>query len=427
MARTTILLGAGAAVELKHQNIKPSTSNITKESLTNDLSEIDGGGIKLLNDIYEILCNEYKLDSKKSYNVIHFEIIFHVLEMLSTFSKAQTAKYAIEAPFEKLISQLKIDYDPKNIFMAERHMLDTIWHIVRNYNDVFSDNSNDWYRDFWKSFKHTSDFFNLNYDATLEQCIDYEDGYEDIGKDFWKFNIHKLLDNKLKMHTINHLHGCIYYGRDSYVDPNTDVYDFEVHDLYKWKDLDKAYNKWLGFSCSDETTQNGQDIVQGPLITGLSKTEKTTCLPYDIYRYNFERSIIKNNSLLIVGYSFGDKYLNHMMTRMNQLHGEDKRIVLIAYWGIKDWAKDELGAALTNDNVNSSIFEQYIDLNKVSNDELLFIKRIAHHDYDIWHHFNKLSLSEPMISDNGQLMLLIGGFKESIDNHKSEILSFLNQ
>lgn len=430
MKRTTILIGAGAAVELKTTSVVPSTWSMTSESLQNNISNIDSDGTKLLNDVYNALCANCNplLVPNQSYGSVHFEILFHVLEMLSTMRMAEIRKFSIDAPFEGLIQNLKINFDTKDIFPATRHLLDTIWHIVRAYNDVLPDNSNDWYTNFWRKFGDESDIFNLNYDATIEQSISrYEDGFESTGEQsFYKFNIRKLLDNASHLTTINHMHGCIYYGRDSYKDPNTDVYDYEPYDLYKWKDLDRAYDRWIGSVSGNQTTQNGQEIVQGPLITGLSKTEKTTCLPYDIYRYNLQRSIIRNHPLLIVGYSFGDKYINHMLNRMNQLHGNGKRVVLIAFWGIQEWARNELGEQLTNNNLSPRIFEQYIASNKVANDEILFIKRMAGYDYDIWNHFNKLSLSEPMVSDNHQLMLVIGGFKQAVNNHEIEIIAYLN-
>ena len=56
---------------------------------------------------------------------------------------------------------------------------------------------------------------------------------------------------------------------------------------------------------------------------------------------------------------------------------------------------------------------------------LLFIKRIAHRDMDVWNHFDQLSLSGPMVSDNGCLMLFIGGFRAAIEKHGEEIITFL--
>lgn len=40
-------------------------------------------------------------------------------------------------------------------------------------------------------------------------------------------------------------------------------------------------------------------------------------------------------------------------------------------------------------------------------------------------YFNQLSLSGPMVSDNGCLMLFIGGFKAAIEKHGDEIINFL--
>ena len=274
--------------------------------------------------------------------------------------------------------------------------------------------------------------FNLNYDTTVEQSIkEYEDGYEDIvdQEGFQRFNVRKLLANKDGLSTINHMHGCLLYGGDRYKNVNHDVYDYDHQDMYKWPDVDTAYDRWLGSSSSSGTAQDGSVIVQGPIITGLAKTEKVTCLPYDGYRNNFFRCITQNRGLLIAGYSFGDRYINQMFYRMFQAHGDKTRVVLIDYWDMTgyymDNEADEGDPEPTDADMNPRYFEHYFTLEHGNVETLMFIKRVTHHDVDVWNHFNRLSLTGPMVSDNGCLMLFVGGFKSAVEKHGDEIMKFL--
>lgn len=441
--RITVLLGAGVPLNLESQGgFFPSTKNITNEVLNNPyhVFDIKTGNTSvgaLIQEIFIRSCKEYhpalNPTNPDSAAKVHFEILFHILEMLQTYDRSWQATTAPQyvnkfAPFVNS----DFVFNNSEFFAASRHLLDTIIKCVRKYDDVFFSKENDWYRNFWKRNRKRWDFFNLNYDTTIEQSLDeYEDGYEDIvdQEGFQRFSINKLLKNSKKLSTINHMHGCILYGNDRYKNINHDAYDFAHQDLYKWPDADTAYDRWSGSSSSSGTAQDGSVIVQGPIITGLDKTEKVTCLPYDVYRNNFFRCVSQNSSLLIAGYSFSDTYINQIFYRMFQLHGEKTRVVLIDYWDIAgyywDNEADNESDTINDDDLRPRYFEHYFTLDHGNDEMLLFIKRIAHRDMDVWEHFNQLSLSGPMVSDNGCLMLFIGGFKMAIEKHGNEIMQFL--
>lgn len=442
--RITVLLGAGVPLSLKSKDgFVPSTKNITKEVLDNsysvyDLKTRNSSDGTLIKEIYKRSCIEYHPDAldpsdEQSPAKVHFEILFYVLEMLHTFDrswqKATVPKYTNWiAPFLKS----RFVYNTDEFFPASRHLLDTIIKCVRKYDDVFPSSENDWYRHFWLKNRKKWDLFNLNYDTTLEQTLgDYEDGYEDIidQEGFQRFNIRRLLKNKSRLSTINHMHGCLLYGNDRYKDINHDAYDYEHQDMYKWSDVDTAYDRWSGSSSSSGTAQDGSVIVQGPIITGLAKTDKVTCLPYDGYRNNFFKCIKQNRGLLVAGYSFSDPYINKMFYRMFQAHGNKTRVVLADFWNLARYYKDneaDMGEPeLTDADLSPRIIEHYFELGNGNDEMLMFIKRVSHHDVDVWHHFNQLSLSGPMVSDNGCLMLFVGGFKDAIENHGDDILRFL--
>ena len=169
--------------------------------------------------------------------------------------------------------------------------------------------------------------------------------------------------------------------------------------------------------------------MQGPIITGLSKTDKVTCLPYDGYRNNFFRCITKNQGLLVAGYSFSDYYINQMFYRMFQAHGDKSRVVLIDSWDLQRFYSeeeaDDESDVLEEKDLHPRIIEKFFTLNYGNDEMLMFIKRVTHRDMDVWEHFDRLLLTGLMVSDNGSLMLFIGGFKNAIDKHGGEIMRSL--
>jgi hypothetical protein len=141
------------------------------------------------------------------------------------------------------------------------------------------------------------------------------------------------------------------------------------------------------------------------------------------------QSINKNRGLLIAGYSFGDYYINKMFYRMHQVHGDDCRVVLIDYWDIAkfimEYESDDDAKPITDKDLSPRLFEHYFDYNCGNIEAMMFVKRVVHQDSDVWRHFKNLSLTGPMVSDNGNMMLFIGGMRKAIENHGKEIMEFL--
>lgn len=439
-SRITVLLGAGAVLELTPKGITlPTTANITSQIMKDDLDCVEINPMRqfksnLLVRIYEHLCNHYYPAIKEE--KINFELLMHVLELLFSYRYIWRGdRSPIDPCFSSFICPVReFDFVNGELYAASEHLIETIFKMVMAYDIPFMEERNAWYIDFWKGNAKGWDVFNLNYDTTVEQSLElYEDGYEAVGGEehFQRFNVRRLLENQRELSTINHLHGCISYGMSRYKDINHDAYEFDFHDMYKWESPMSAYNIFKSSSTSNDVAQNGHTIFQGPIITGLSKTDKVVCLPYDAYRTNFMNSTCRNRGLLIAGYSFSDKYVNHIINRMSQLHGINKRVVLIDYWNLKsyiaEYSDGECGEKYNDDYLSASIFENLFEHKLCKNEMLLFIKRMVHHDTDVWRHFNRLSMSKPMISDNGQFMLCIGGMKNTLVNHADEIMSFLSE
>ena len=240
--RTTFLIGAGTPLDLvlPQDVIKPSTTEITNDVrrvYTDYLTQ--GDTITFVDDIYNWLMKNYPPDRSNPYvgetptPYIHFEHLFHVLEMLDAYSWVWSRNsknpnlYPVFAPFV----QPNISFD---------QFILRIMDIVNGYDSNFLNyHTNEWYWKFYQQFAKDSDFFVLNYDATIEKAIGtYEDGFEADGIQnvFLRFNPKRLFENPNGLSTINHMHGCINYYFQSYKNINEDTYTFLFHDLYKYPD-----------------------------------------------------------------------------------------------------------------------------------------------------------------------------------------------
>lgn len=409
--RITILLGAGSVIEIGGPTSQQITDAIVAENFENTLS---GEPIKILREIYGTLKSKYP-------GITSFETIFHIVEMLNAYRGGWTdAKNPDMVPsFSLFVSPENIShFDFSTLSQSHRKIIEIIADHIMQYNDGLSADENEWYFRFWRGYKSRCDFFTLNYDTTIEQSVgDIEDGFEEIdGYDFKKFNPSRLFAHNPDISTISHLHGCLTYGNDRYSheDLNKDCYDYSFQDLYKWNSIERARDTW--FSKSQNSTQAGEQLFIGPIITGLHKLEKLNCYPYGAYHAFLHNKVMQNNRLLIVGYSFGDLYVNQIIERMNLIHGANKRIVVISYFDLSDCEEDFFAL--------SHKLKYYKNF-KASRHECVFYAKMMHDDY--WNNDipKDQKVCDPIISKDGTTMLFINGFKDALNRHSGIINEFL--
>ena len=156
-----------------------------------------------------------------------------------------------------------------------------------------------------------------------------------------------------------------------------------------------------------------EEYISGPIITGLKKTDKISCSPYDCYHGNLYKALYGSNALVIVGYSFGDLYVNNLIRMMHTLYGDKKRIVIIDKWNQKTI------------NSESGGLEKYIQA-YISPQEVTFWQMMAGCTSvgELIDGFLQDDVMKVMVSKNGCLMILADGFKAAV-GHKTEIEAFL--
>lgn len=435
MKRITAVVGAGAILDfdLPEGVQKPSTKHITDEVVAMEISEpLSNKPITEIRDAYELLKQEYPVQP-------HFEMLFHVLEMWYAYgwvwkdtvnTPKNPSMYPVFAPFVTPRKGFKID----NVHHAMHHFLLKVMDIVNSYNAPYlaDESFNKWYRDFWKNYEGCWDVFNFNYDTTIEHSLAVcEDGFEDIPrqKDFQHFVPQKLWSNPTGCSTMSHLHGCIEFFDERYEKEvyKKEVLKYDFHDMYKYDSYDKVRKRFIGSSKSFKSNQAGEQIVGTPIITGLRKTDKLNNVPFDFYHGHLFNCVLKNNSLLLVGYSFGDMYMNHVIERMELIHGDNKRVVLIDWWPLYgeehiDSISDDEKAAYVREMMTQRMYDD--DFNNELGYFLCRMTGKTHFD-DALSSFENYDRQGPMVSKNGCMMLFIGGFKAA-SAYKDEIYGFLN-
>jgi hypothetical protein len=404
----TALVGAGAVIELG----APKTNEITSIVIDREQNVIS------LNPYFEekkpILKEIYnKLENLNAYKgKVNFEHILHTTELL------QTLKTGWSNPLNPTLSttlspfvQNESDLLFKNnncLNAAQEDLIEIVANEVSKYNEEFKKNidQHNWYRDFWRNNKNIWNITNLNYDTTIENSLEeYEDGFEIVNETYSRFNPLKFEESSIS--TIAHLHGCINYGYPKEI-LNKYLFEDSFEDLYKMNNFNDARPTWFGRS--NRSSQASEQTIRGPIITGLHKLEKTATYPYSHYLYHFQKSIIQNRCLLIVGYGFGDLYLNDIMERMNRIHGNNKRVVIITYYGKEYWSNDHTVTDYPDNDIAYSFLA-----NMLKNE-------------DIWsdYKYDKFEAKEPVKSKDNTCIVYIKGFKEAANEHSEEIFSFFN-
>lgn len=164
--------------------------------------------------------------------------------------------------------------------------------------------------------------------------------------------------------------------------------------------------QWFGRS--NHTTQSAEEAIIGPIITGLKKTDKVINYPYSTYYAALQNSIVENNALLIVGYSFGDLHLNRLLERIVRIHGKKRRIVVITKFTGKVWHRD------------------WTAMNWPENRDMVVFLSKAFLDYSPLDNGSFSMPDSPLISKDGCAQLYLNGFKDAAVNHGEKIVNFLS-
>jgi len=126
--------------------------------------------------------------------------------------------------------------------------------------------------------------------------------------------------------------------------------------------------------------------------------------------------VLQNNALLIIGYSFGDLYINQLIQRMYDIHKEKRRIVLITYWNNIDLSNGIVAELIRKHGLSTeSPMYRFMAVMMQDNNWTKLLEE------DLW--LQKKYFYE---SGNKSVMIFFNGLKHAIDNYSQNIYDFLN-
>ena len=424
--RITTIVGAGAVLDFEFSSpgaLFPSTQNITKEIIDLKVQGLYNDTSDIINDVFTLACNSltalYEKRDLHCHYELNFEELYFLIESVMTFCPTgiehTTPKYyPILSSLIKVSDELTkypyIEYvRALNIIVAK------IVNIIDTYDTHFRDNPNSelWYRNFWHGNTNLKfDIFTFNYDTTIENSmIEYEDGYNPIKDNklgISYFDPKKLLTNSQKLSTIQHLHGCIYYSEYA---PIECIKTHSNRDMFKMRTVQDAL-KQIGLQ-SDAQSQARESFLNSPILIGLRKLDKMIYMPNSIYHANLVNKLSSNKGLLIVGYSFGDLYVNQLIQRRLIMKGERHRMVIIDYF------PEYINSAV---RVRRHILDHRTNL-------YVFLKPFINFNFDDNFNYCGLKYSSyynPIYSEDKRIMLFICGFKKAVESHADLIIKHLS-
>ena len=282
----------------------------------------------------------------------------------------------------------------------------TVMSIVNQYDTSFGEDKSaeQWYRDIWKSLSRRSNIFNLNYDNTIENSLgEYEDGFPPVkdSEDYSRFSARRYYENSRCVSTIAHLHGQILFS-----EARSYPFDYSIRDMVKNRDYQTACKNRIGGQFPP-SNQAKEEYLQPEIESGLRKTEKMTFAPNNVYLSDLARKVIENNRLMIIGYSFGDLYLNEILGLGIAAHGDNFKVVIIDKFPLY---------------INSYISWFQHLIHGCNPQEYTFVSRLAKNRLfvEVGQKEFPLIVGEygvPVVSTNGKLMMCINGFKDAVVNH----------
>jgi len=334
--RITVILGAGAMMDVTTL----SCNSITQSVINKQQGQFTTNGwekVPFLHFVYDKLKAYY---SQKNESV-NFEDIFHTLEMwssLKTTEDERTVK-GFRSVFG-MFCDLKEDFAKISqtlIYTGTRDLIDTVIENVAKFeNNVYKDA---WFPDFFQALQEQTplDIVTLNYDTWLEQIIgNFNDGFSPICDTHQKFSANQLFSISDYRSTINHLHGQICFTNHL----PTGSIRFLTDGWYKANSYDIINNlqispKHLGYMAK---TQAAEHVFQYPIITGLRKNDKIMIPPFDAYYMHLYQKLRTNKNLLIIGYGFGDLYINALLNQFHSFHGSAGKVICIGYLSPDAWS-----------------------------------------------------------------------------------------
>ena len=308
--RCTVILGSGVNLDLYGDL---STNKLT-ESVMKSKHDIpwynDRGERKFLNPhekdlVLNFLCacrHHLKNDDRSD---INFEILLQfVLDILTELNNRdhEDILHRYIPELEGFDQKITVNLCVKSIYLILNEIFMTIKDLPRGLP------GQSWAKEYFRHLeeKQKLDIFTLNYDDIFDFVFnEYNDGfveYEDGELPGCRyFDDEKAMN--MENGVFNHLHGSIHFSRISYA--NDSKQEISMRKFFQlWDDIGPIAGSY---------TQSHSQTLYCPIITGLDKMNSLIHDPYRSYHSNLIRSLAMNDRVILIGYGFGDLYINALL------------------------------------------------------------------------------------------------------------------
>ena len=297
MEKTTVLLGAGAMIPYGG----PTTNELTQRLLDN--KECNG----FFNPIYyrtnekanfEFLLSsiESLLDWKLANEDNNSKLFSSNLLLEPIYAYKYSSKWDIwniyKEAINDIIERIK-DYDDCNSFNIKKH---------KNLVNYVSN----------KKLKSPIKIYSLNYDRLIPRIASKYglNFYEGLGNNGYEYDLTKFTTHPS---TFFNLHGSIYTS-------------LVPGDIFKILDTPIELENFQKINGGNP----GEDKLFLPIIAGYSKSQRIMSEPFNLGIAAFMNDCNTCSRLVIVGYSFGDPYINSILKRFIKF--DSTEIIIIDYY-----------------------------------------------------------------------------------------------
>ena len=295
MSGCTVIIGAGINYDF-NQNL--STEMITKSlkkpqclpSLkiqANEEASVNlDKGAQLISTVYEILEETPRFSFESIYQ--------YILDMLTHFENNHRQDILGHTIPKKLSG-----FGSEDCRAALTIILCEVMSIISRNND--QDTS--WALSFFEILKkHRINVFTLNYDTIYDKFFErFHDGFKNIPlNEYDIFDEGEAVSNEWKNY--NHIHGCVLFGNGYEND------QWSRKRMVKWPNT--AIRSW---NATKIGLQNHDIVLFCSIITGLDKLNSLMHDPFRCYHSNLIRSMASSDRVVVIGYGFGDFYINAML------------------------------------------------------------------------------------------------------------------
>lgn len=335
MKKLLVILGAGSSIEAG----MPSVNQIDNlfDSWASDSYSLNTHESRNLYRWVKEKVQEYYTANTPKGRVPeqNFETILYTIQTLSTISDNSNEDFknnkglkafieVKEFPEVKRYFNNIITPDAREFQRLQSTLTDNLLHYIREKCRTLATDKPEEIlkiRNFFNLLKEDYElgFINLNYDNVILTALpDLSTGYD---KNTGEFDKNQFYNENWNF--CYHIHGSVFFDMTNK--------GIKTHDITWNNDLNSAFNTKSSERNVDFTSE-GNYYLNSTIITGLDKANQILREPFRQYYMKIDKLIHDSDSILFIGYGFGDLHLNKLFPSHRFNPTKKRQVVVIDYF-----------------------------------------------------------------------------------------------